>query len=229
MVVLVNKKQKKCKISVQENISIFEAIFNSKFKFNDLFEIVRNQLCLFCGNTINIGDQYFIELPCKCKICSKKCFLGYISVIHLHIMPSESYDTKLYNYINLLSCFCGFIYNTQNVLYMIKEMEKNELNDQKNIYQDYIINFWNLRCFLCKNNFTKKKKFAKIIFECKEIDKNLINPKTEFTHLLCAECFNEYNINLIRIINCNICELDHEIIKLIKINEYNEEQEDYIF
>ena len=222
-------KQKKYTISVQDNISVFEAIFNSKFNFNELFITVRNQLCLYCGNTINTGDKYFIELPCKCKMCSQRCFIRYMSIIQQHIMLNEECDPNLYKNINLLSCFCGFIYNTQNILYMIKEMEKHELYTQKKIYQDYILNFWNWRCFLCKNNFTKKKQFGKITFECKDIDKNLLDSKTEFKHLLCTECYYEYNINFIRIINCNICELDHEILKFVKVNEYNEEEENYVF
>ena len=184
-------KQKKYSISVQDNISLFEAIFNSKFNFNELFIAIRNQLCLYCGNTINNGEQYFIELPCKCKICSKRCFIEYMNIIKQHIMLREEYNSNFYKYINLLSCFCGFDYNTKNILYMIKEMEKNELYSQKKIYQDYILNFWKWRCFLCRNNFTKKKHFGKIIFECKEIDKNLLDSKIEFKHLLCLECYND--------------------------------------
>ena len=223
-------KQKKYTISVQDNVSVFEAIFNSKFNFNELFITVRNQLCLYCGNTIKTGNQYFIELPCKCKICSQRCFNGYMNVIQQHIMQRKEYNPKLIKYINLLSCFCGLIYNTQDVLYMIKELEKYEFNSQKKIYQDYILNFWNLTCFLCKNNFTKKKKFGKITFKCEDIDKNLLDSKTKFEHCLCTECFYESNFNFMKIINCNICELDHEIIKLVKVNEYNEEEEEnYIF
>jgi len=42
-------------------------------------------------------------------------------------------------YINCLECFCGYFYHTQDVLYMINELEKRKLEDQKKVYQVYPI------------------------------------------------------------------------------------------
>ena len=55
-----------------------------------------------------------------------------------HIKLNEECNPSFVKYINILTCFCGFIYNTKNVLYMINQMTKHELKDQKKIYQDYM-------------------------------------------------------------------------------------------
>ena len=217
-------KKKKCKISVQENISLFDAIYNSDFNYNNLFASIRSQLCLLCGKNINFYVGYFLELPCKCRLCSKICFTKYLNVIKNHIIPQ--YEPKYHLYINLLSCFCGFIYNTKNILNMIKEMEKNQMKEQKKIYQDYIYYFWNWRCCMCKKNFEKEAIFCKINFKCNDIDKKLLDSNTKFHHLLCGECFHEYNVKVLRRIDCNICELEHEIKKFSKVNQQNEEIEE---
>ena len=221
-------KRKKCKISIQEDINLYEAIYNSKFNFNDLFKDVRNSICLFCGKQLNKQGEYFLELPCKCRLCCERCFIRYCQFINIHITLKEQNYTSNYKYLNLLSCFCAFIYNTQNVLYMIKETGKRNLSSEKKMYMDYIDNFWNWRCCMCKNSFTATKTFYKFLFYCEKIDTNLLNPNTQLKHLICNDCYLDYNINQIKIINCNICELEHSIIELNKVNGYNEESDIYI-
>ena len=220
--------QKKCNISIQENISILEAINNSKFKFNDLFISVRKQLCLYCGQPQD-EYQYFIELPCNCRICTKKCFIEYVSYISKFIKLNEDKNSFHFKYVHFLSCFCGFIYNTQHILKLITELMQKGMKEQIIIYQDYINNIWNWKCFLCTNDFKINENFFKLKFKCKNIDKKLLNPKTEFKHLLCEVCFYKYNLNKQKIIACNICELEHEVEDIKKVNEKNEEENCIIF
>ena len=216
-------KQKRYRITIQENISLYEAIYNSNLSYNDLFLSVRSQLCLFCGKTINF-DEYFLALPCKCRICSNICFDKYLKVISKHVFPNTQN-----NYINLLSCFCGFIYSTPDVLKMIKEMDKYQMIEKKKFYQSYILYFWSWRCCMCKKNFEMYGYFGKIFFECREIDENLLYPTTELKHLLCRECFREYNINRQRNFYCNICGLEHEPKRLFSVNHKNEEIQELNF
>ena len=216
-------KEKKCKISIQEDINLYEAIYNSKFNFNKIFADVRKTICLFCGENLKNQGEYYIELPCKCRLCCEQCFNKYSLFITTHITLKDQKHTSNYKYLNLLSCYCGFDYNTQNVLYMIEETNKRNLLTQKKMYSDYIDNFWNWRCCMCKKNFTSTKSFYKFIFLCDKIKFNLLNPNIGFKHLICNDCYLDYNINQIKIINCNICELEHNIIELNKVNGYNEE------
>ena len=223
--VILNKK---CTISFYENISIFEAIFNSKYKFEDLFLSVRKQLCLYCGQSKD-ENEYFIELPCKCRICSQNCFMEYANFIKKYIRPQEDNNSYLLKYVRFLTCFCGFIYNTQHILKLINELINRGMIEQIKIYQDYINNIWNWKCCLCMNNFNINEQFCKIAFKCEKIDKKLLNPKTEFKHLLCAGCHHKNNINKQKIIACDICELEHQVVDLKKVNQNNEEENCIIF
>ena len=216
--------QKKCTISNQDNISLYDAISMSKFNFNELFFSVRNNMCLFCGKLIDEGGEYCLELPCRCKICCIDHLLRFIQIIKKR-MELLMNNPVYFKYINLLTCFCGFVYNTKNILYMIKELEKKELYEEKEIYQNYLSYFWNWRCFLCKNNFEIRKEFCKVSFECKNINKNLLIPNQEFKHLVCDECLCKHLVHNRTKIFCNICELEHELFLFFKVNESNEEGE----
>ena len=214
--------QKKIKLAKQENISIQEAINFSKFNLNDILLSIKKNLCLACGLNNSKEDDFFIELPCKCRICSKICFFKYLKIIEKHIALNDDNSAYL-KHINLLSCFCGFIYTSKNILYMIEESGKKGLYIERRIYQKYLYNLWNWRCCMCKNNFEIKKEFIKVVFDCQNINRNLLIGKMEFKHLICDECFYKYEAFIGKHIFCNICELEHVIIELIKVNECNEE------
>ena len=221
--------KKKCKIAFEENISLLEAINNSKFKFEELFASARSLLCLFCGKTFNFEDEFFIELPCKCRLCSKKCFIQYFHVIKNHIKLETECNLSYYRYLNVLNCYCGFQYNTKNVIFMINEMEKKDMKEQKKIYQEYILNIWNWRCCLCYGVFKITGKFGKIFFKCIDEFKEILPSEKDFKHLLCDECYQKNDIKNQKIFACNICELKHEIIDYKKVNEKNEEESCIIF
>jgi hypothetical protein len=221
--------KKKCKIAFEENISLLEAINNSKFKFEELFASARSLLCLFCGKTFNFEDEFFIELPCKCRLCSKKCFIQYFNVIKNHIKLETECNLSYYRYLNVLNCYCGFQYNTKNVIFMINEMEKKDMKEQKKIYQEYILNIWNWRCCLCYNAFKITGGFGKIFFKSIDEFKEILNSEKDFKHLLCDECYQKNDIKNQKIFACNICELKHEIIDYKKVNEKNEEESCIIF
>ena len=216
-------ENKKYPLPFEENISLWEAIDISKYKFEEIFLSIRSQLCLYCGKTLNIEDKIFIELPCKCRLCSPKCFLGYFDVIEKHITIDRMADNKYNRYLNFLTCFCGFTYNSQDVLYMINELEKNNMKQQKLIYQKYILNIWNWKCFLCHRNFEITVKFLKVFFKCPDDFKKLLNSEKEFKHLLCEDCFNKNDIKNKKVVLCKTCELQHEITEFKGVNEKNEE------
>ena len=215
-------KQKKCQKQTLNNFTINDAIKSSKYELNKILLDVRSHMCLFCAQEIPDNEDCFIELPCKCKLCTENCFLRYLKKIGAHITLK---DVKVYfKHIALLSCFCGFIYNTQNILYMIKRLEARDLDEEKEVYQNYLLNLWNWRCCLCKDNFEPGKEFVKATFDCEDIDKNLLNKKTEFKHLMCDLCFSKFSIKKGINISCKICDLNHKINSLIKVNQKNEEQ-----
>ncbi len=100
---------------------LMTAIFNSGYKFEELFLEVRKIVCIYCGLIID-NNNYYIELPCKCRICNKDCFENYYSLIgkNIEINQNELITVGF----NSLNCPCGYNYILESFVYMIDEMEK---------------------------------------------------------------------------------------------------------
>ena len=150
------------------------AIFNSGYKFEELFLEVRKIVCIYCGLIID-NNNYYIELPCKCRICNKDCFENYYSLIgkNIEINQNELITVGF----NSLNCPCGYNYILESFVYMIDEMEKKKLKDYMEKYQEFIKMYWKWKCMMCGTNFTKYNKYYRLLFsddEIKKLKKNLI-------------------------------------------------------
>ena len=219
--------EKKCSISsVQDNVSLLNAINNSKFKFEYIFLEIRKGICLFCGENINIEDQPFLELPCKCKLCGYQCLEKYIEYIGKYITLRPCENPTYLKRLDFLECFCGFFYHTNDVIYMITIMDSRNYQFYKEFYQDYIENIWNWRCMFCRYSFRMGDQFYRLYFKTDKIDKKYLKSKTEFRHLLCIECYekNKNNIKDKKKVDCYFCEMEHDVDKLKEVDEENEDK-----
>ena len=221
------------KSEVQGLTPITKALNNSKYKLEEIFLDIRSNLCLNCSENLKSKNNYFIKLPCECRICSQNCFSEYIKTLKYYIIADkkkdddEEEDVYLKRF-SLLRCFCGFIYHTFDIINMIQEMDKRKLKVEKELYQDYLKNIWNWRCMVCFRRFRKDYYFNRIYFETDKFDKKLLETKKYFTHLVCRSCLEENN-NKNKIIFCSICEFEHTIKKSNEVDENNEEESCVIF
>ena len=214
----------KCTISVQHNISLMNAIFNSGYKFEDLFLNIRKTICLFCGFNIQ-EDNYFIELPCKCRICKKECFDDYFARISKSICANEEHliDVGLTS----LSCPCGHKYNINSYAYMVEEMEKKKLKEYSEKYLEFIKLNWKWKCMTCGRNFMRKDKFYRLVFIDDNI-KNLIKKKFDLKHLICNSCACINQIDKKKTIKCVFCKSEHKIKEYLDVDEKNNTESDCI-
>lgn len=67
-------------ISEANKIPLMQIIQELNLNFDELFTAVRTNICLWCWKNLE-NNNYFIELPCNCKICSKKCFENYTKIV----------------------------------------------------------------------------------------------------------------------------------------------------
>ena len=220
-------QNKNVSISLQSNIPLTTAIFNSGYKFYDLLLETRKGMCLYCG--FNIEDNnFYIELPCQCRMCNKKCFDGYIKEIKKKLEIGENQ----YGYVgfNSLNCFCGFKYDLNSLTYMINEMKKKDLKDEMKIYQEFLKNYGKWKCMICGENFNKQGKYYRLYFKDDKID-NKILKIFDSKHLICESCANMRDIKIdngAKSIDCQFCKSKHTITNIKNVDSNNETDGDCI-
>ena len=104
-------------------------------------------------------------------------------------------------------------------------MDKRKLDEEKELYQDYIINIWNWKCMLCEKNFISDEIFYRAYFDTDKIDKKLLKSKKNLKHLLCGYCDEnivKHSENKFEF--CNICEFEHKIVNKKDVDENNEDE-----
>ena len=217
-------KNKKCSISVQQDITLGEAIFNSGYQFDNLFQDVKKTICLVCHFNID-KNNYYIELACKCRLCKKECFDKYFKSIEkgLEIFIDEKRNIKGFT---PLDCKCGYYYSLNSIIHMIKLMEEKNLKSQKVIYQKYIKKYWKWKCIICGDFFCMSHNFYRLIFKDDKIDKKLLKKKTEFRHLICQECGSSQRIDIGRNLNCYFCNSNHQITDIKELDQDNKVKSD---
>ena len=218
---------------VQGMVPIQTALNNTEFKFEDIFLDVRIKLCIYCGENLKSKDDYFIKFPCDCRICSQSCFFNYVEILKQILNLYEKTEPYVYvKYINYLECFCGYFYHTNDVLYMINELEKRKLEEQKKVYQDYIKYVWIWKCMICLSPFKSKYMYYRVFLDTdeigKKIDTKLLKSKKDLKHLLCGSCRQKLNKDE-KIIPCKICEFDHKVKNIVDVDEFNEEDSCSVF
>lgn len=216
----------KCSISMQNNIYLNTAIENSGFTFKNLLFDIKQKMCLFCGKYIT-DNKYYIELPCKCKICKKECFEKYMDHVdqmnRMVVVDSKNDEEMII--IPMTECPCGFKYKLKDFIYMINELDKiKEGKHYIKIYEKQIKNNWKWLCIICRESFSKRKSYYRLILSDDKIDKNLLE-KIELKHLICKTCSLDYNIGNPEKesskISCKFCNSDHSIDYVKKVNKEN--------
>lgn len=208
---------------LQHNINLDIAIVNGGFTFKDLFNEIKQSMCLYCGSNI-VNNKYYLEFPCKCKICNKECFdkyMSYIEEMNIMILVNEKEDEKCI--IPLTECPCGYKYNLKSFLSLINKMDK--INKKyKKIFEEQIKNNWKWMCMICRQNFNRKIKFYRLILNDKKINKDLLK-KYELKHLICKTCAIEKKIdniqNGVTTINCKFCKSEHSVDFIKEVDENN--------
>ena len=210
----------KCSISNQDNIFLSTAIHNSGLQLKDLFLEIRQSMCLYCANNIE-KNNYYLEFPCGCKICKKKCFEKYIKGIeemNRLILLDEKNDIMCI--IPMTECQCGFKYDLKAFLKMVNEMNNRNERSYKKIYEEQIKNNWKWICMICRQNFKTKMQYFRIFMNDDQLDKDLLK-KYELKHLICKTCFINKDIGNINKIYCEFCKSNHKIDYFKKVDSDN--------
>ena len=200
-----------------KDISIYEAMEGTGYLVYEILNQVKQNICIICRN--DTTKNYYYELPCGCRHCSKQCFKKYIDImIYKEYEKIDKNDYKrqvfVFDY-----CICGkkYYYDDLIILYNYFKNKKKEKNCEMII--KIVQNRWKWKCIKCDKLFDPF---------CLNRRLSLLDPKInedfyekEIKHLICSECFDTISSNQIRNIKCIFCKSEHFMVGSTGLNYEN--------
>ena len=183
---LVNIKSEKVILNLDNALIIFNNLFpGSNFGRRSIVFELKKKICIYCSNEVN--NDSFIELPCKCRICSKE---------HLN-----NYFTLYNNYTISFTCRCKMTYNTDM---MFKLGLNKQLNEKNHILiRNYFQRKLNFCCCICSKSTNLVGRSNTIV--CLENPENNSFIR-EIVHIFCDNCCRKFQNSEF---NCQICHMKH--------------------
>lgn len=210
----------KIKTNAGKTIFLDTAIRNSGYTFKNLFNEIKETLCLYCGKNIEKNNYYF-ECPCKCKICKKECFIKYMDHVEdmnkVVLIDGKEDEMCI---IPMTECPCGYKYTLQSFITVIDQLEKINEKSYIKIYEEQVKNNWKWICMVCKENFNKKNKYFRLLLSDSKMNQNILK-KLELKHLICYTCYKNENIEKNNKIFCQFCVSKHLIDYVKIVNDDN--------
>ena len=207
-----------------KNYSIYEVMEGTGYSVYEILNIVKRDICLICRN--DTIKNYYYELPCKCRLCSKKCFKKYRDIMiykHFDKINKNNFKRQIFVFD---FCICGkkYYYNDLLVLYNYFKT-KNKLEDCDKIIK-IVKNRWKWRCIKCDKLFDPF---------CMNYRLSLYDPKInedfyekEIKHLICSDCYDVIYVSKTKYVKCAFCKSEHLITNSIRVN-YENKSDDLCF
>ena len=207
-----------------KNYSIYEVMEGTGYSVYEILNIVKRDICLICRN--DTIKNYYYELPCKCRLCSKKCFKKYRDIMiykHFDKINKNNFKRQIFVFD---FCICGkkYYYNDLLVLYNYFKT-KNKLEDCDKIIK-IVKNRWKWRCIKCDKLFDPF---------CMNYRLSLYDPKInedfyekEIKHLICSDCYDVIYVSKTKNVKCAFCKSEHLITNSIRVN-YENKSDDLCF
>ena len=183
---LINIKNEKINLNLDNALIRYNNLFPGlNFDRNSIVLELKKKICIYCTNEVK--NNAFIELPCKCRICS---------VEHLN-----NYFTFYKDYLKPFTCRCKTTYNANMMfeLALIKQLNKNNFIIIKNYFQKKL----NSCCCICAKSTNIIGRSNQIV--CLENPENN-NFLRQIVHLFCDNCCRKYQNSEF---TCHICHMKH--------------------
>ena len=204
-----------------KDITLFDAMANTGYLLHDILYQVKKDICVICRN--DTSKNFFYELPCNCRLCSKTCFDKYIEIIIYHDFAQISKNsfkkiTFVFEY-----CICGKKYYYDDILVIYNYFKvRNKLKECEMIIK-IVRNRWKWRCTKCDKFFDPFLMNFKISIFDSKIDKDFY--EKELTHLICSECYDRLEITESKNVKCIYCKSIHFIMNAKNLTYENKSGE----
>lgn len=198
-------------------ITLFDAMANTGYFLYDVLNQVKKDICIICRNSTS--NNFFNELPCKCRLCSKKCLDKYFDIIinkDLEKMNKNSFRkiTFVFEY-----CICGNKYYYDDILIIYNYFKMRNLIRNCEMIIKIVKNRWKWRCTKCDKYFDPFCMNYRISIFDSKINKDFYDK--ELTHLLCSECFEHLKLIQKKNVKCIYCKSEHFIMNAKNVTYEN--------
>ena len=183
---LMNIKKQKINLNLDNAINEYNKLFPGvNLDRKSIVLELKKKICIYCTNEIK--NNSFIELPCKCRICSVEHLNNYLSFYKKYEMP--------------FTCRCKINYypNMMFQLGIIKLLNNSNLTMIRNYFQKRL----NSCCCICAKSSNIAGKSNTII--CLENQENNIFLH-QLVHFFCGNCCRKFQNSEF---NCHICHMKH--------------------
>ena len=183
---LINIKNEKINLNLDNALIRYNNLFPGlNFDRNSIVLELKKKICIYCTNEVK--NNVFIELPCKCRICSVEHLNNYFSFYKDYLKP--------------FTCRCKTTYNANMMfeLALIKQLNKNNFIIIKYYFQKKL----NSCCCICAKSTKLIGRSNQIV--CLENPENY-NFLRQIVHLFCDNCCRKFQNSEF---TCHICHMKH--------------------
>ena len=208
-----------------KDVTIYEAMNGTGYLVYKILEEVKKEICLICRK--DTKSNFYYELPCKCRLCSKKCFKKYINImIYKDFDKLSKNDYKRQKFI-FDFCICGkrYYYDDLLTLYFYFQ-KKNKLKNCEMLIK-IVKNRWKWKCAKCDRNFDPFCMNYKLTLFDKKINEDFY--EKYFNHLICGNCFDVITVTKKKFVECMFCNSVHKIIDSERLNYQNKSDDSCCF
>ena len=191
----------KIEIYIDDKVFNIHTIFDELHKINlntdknqnlkYLLEYLKLRICLYCFKVIKNNDLRY-KIPCGCNFCSR----DHLEYFFRYIVG----NSLTCNY----KCLCAYQYKPSKVLELCILLNNNKIYHNNQCYIEHLESIFNEIC--CKCSCTGKELLSI------SVDENSI---FNFIHKICCICLNLDKNNNNKIIECIICNKQHQYIPVV--------------
>ena len=206
------------KIEISDDKLLIDYINENGYDLDNIISQLKKNECVFCKKSIQ-NNKYFMELPCRCVICTEECFKNYLKPQKIE-NSDEKENGKYYDHITI--CDCEYENKKKDIKKIIlrnidniDKIKDSDIKDEN--YRKIVENHWLWKCNFCRNDsFNRRFRFYRLIFNEKYPSTN-----NNLEHLICFTCKNT-KIPKDKNIECSYCEEKHLISSIKNVSEDNE-------
>ena len=202
----------------KNNISLLQAMKDNGYVVYELINIIKKDICLICFK--EDLQKFYFELPCGCRLCSKKCFNKYFEIMinkNFNKMCNNSYK----NIIFLMEyCICGTQYFYDDFLKLYTYFQKKGKIKECDMIIKIVKNRWYWKCLKCDNNFDPFCLNKRLFLSDDKIYKDFYGKQLK--HLICSNCYDVVvHMKKQKNVECYFCKSEHYIVGRIGLNYQN--------